>query len=48
MLAKLPHDADSALRNQQQALSEIYAERPDVQASENSLCVLALFDQIRL
>ena len=48
MLAKLAHDIDSVLRNQQQPLSEIYTERPDVQASENCLCVLALFDQIRL
>lgn len=48
MLAKLAHDIDSVLRNQQQAFGEIYTERPDVQASENCLCVLALFDQIRL
>ena len=48
MLAKLAHDIDSVLRNQQQALSEIYTERPDVQTSEDCLCVLALFDQIKL
>tara|TARA_R100000482_G_scaffold64729_1_gene23985 strand:+ start:194 stop:340 length:147 start_codon:yes stop_codon:yes gene_type:complete len=48
MLAELVDNANSILWHQQQALGHVNTERPDVQATKDCLCVLALFDQIKL
>ena len=46
MLAKLLYNANSRLWDKEQPLAHVNAERPDIQAPENRLSVLTLFDQI--
>ena len=48
MLAKLPHDANTGFRHEQQALRQVDAKGPDIQAPEHCFSVLTLFDQIWL